>query len=144
MRQRWQDIVFALLVIVAAGIAVFAGLVLSGNFVSDGTEATRAVPRSEPPLPPPTRTTQPEQTVAQTTTVPRVQIAATRGDCWVAASKGSRDGPPLVARVLREGETVTLRGRRIFLELGAAGNVDVSVNGKARPIPSGTANVVVG
>ena len=84
-----------------------------------------------------------EQTVAQTTTVPRVQIAATRGDCWVAARKGSPDGPALVARVLREGETVTLRGRRIFLELGAAGNVDVSVNGKA-PVPSGTANMVVG
>jgi hypothetical protein len=143
MRRRFQDIVFALLVVVALGIAVVAGLVLSGHFVSDGTEATQAAPRGEPAPPPPTRP-QPEQTAAQTTTVPRVQIAATRGDCWVAARKGSPDGPALVARVLREGETVTLRGRRIFLELGAAGNVDVSVNGKARPVPSGTANVVVG
>jgi hypothetical protein len=39
---------------------------------------------------------------------------------------------------------VTLRGRKIWLELGAAGNVDVSVDGKARPVQSGTTKVVVG
>jgi hypothetical protein len=53
-------------------------------------------------------------------------------------------GPALVERVLRTGETVTLRGRKIWLELVAAGNVDVSVDGKGRPIPTGTTNVVVG
>jgi len=47
-------------------------------------------------------------------------------------------------RVLRQGETVKLRGRRIWLQLGAAGNVDVTVDGKDRQIPSGTTNVVLG
>jgi hypothetical protein len=43
------------------------------------------------------------------------------------------------------GESVTLRGRKSgSLELGAAGNVDVSVDGKERPIPSVTTDVVVG
>ena len=74
----------------------------------------------------------------------RVQIVATRGDCWVAAYAGSSQGAQLMGRVLRQGETVTVRGRRIVLELGAAGNVDVSVNGKRRPVPGGTTNVVVG
>jgi hypothetical protein len=54
------------------------------------------------------------------------------------------DGAALVERLLRQGEKVTLRGRRIWLELGAAGNVDVLVNGRDRPIPSGTTNVVLG
>jgi hypothetical protein len=73
-----------------------------------------------------------------------VQIVATRGDCWVSAHKGSPAGPALVERVLHTGETVTLHGRKIWLELGAAGNVDVSVDGKARTIPTGTTNVVLG
>jgi RodZ C-terminal domain len=87
--------------------------------------------------PPPA--TKPDQTVAHRTVESRVQIVASRGDCWVSAR-----GPALVARVLHTGETVTLRGRKIWLELGAAGNVDVSVDGKARPVPSGTTNVVLG
>jgi hypothetical protein len=74
----------------------------------------------------------------------RVQIVASRGDCWVSAREGSSRGPALAERVLHTGETVTLRGRKIRLELGAAGNVDVSVDGKARPVPSGTTNVVLG
>ncbi len=75
---------------------------------------------------------------------PQVQIVATRGDCWVSAHEGSPAGHALVERVLHTGETVTLHGRKIWLELGAAGNVDVSVDGKARPVPSGTTSVVVG
>jgi hypothetical protein len=73
-----------------------------------------------------------------------VQIVASRGDCWVVAHKGSADGPSLLERTLQQGERVTLRGRRIWLELGAAGNVDVLVNGRDRPIPNGTTNVVLG
>lgn len=87
--------------------------------------------------------TPPAQPVAQTT-VPRVSIYASRGDCWVAAHKGSASGPVLIERVLSEGETITLRGRQIWLQLGAAGNVDVTVDGKNRQIPSGTTSVELG
>lgn len=75
---------------------------------------------------------------------PRVLIVASGGDCWVSAREGSSRGPALVPRVLHTGETVTLRGRKIWLELGAAGNVNVSVDGKTQPIPTGTTTVVVG
>jgi hypothetical protein len=88
--------------------------------------------------------TKPDQTVVHRAAEPRVQIVASRGDCWVSAHEGSPRGPALVERVVHTGETVTLHGRKIWLELGAAGNVDVSVDGKARPVPSGTTNVVVG
>jgi hypothetical protein len=154
MRQRWQDILFAVLAAAALVMAIFVALVWSGHFVGDGSDAGPSRPaatrttRSEPASTPAPAATRPkptqDQPVAHTVTARSVQILATRGDCWVAAHEGAVDGPMLVARVLREGERVTLRGRRIFLELGAAGNVDVSVNGKERPIPTGTTNVVVG
>ena len=89
------------------------------------------------------------QTAATTAAAPAVQaasvrIAATRGDCWVVAHAGSADGPVLLERVVRSGEQVTVRARRVWLELGAAGNVDLTLNGKPRPIPSGTTNLVLG
>lgn len=154
MRDRWQDILFAVLVAAGLAVAVLAGLVLTGHFVSDEGEALPAkhtaasvarktTPRATAATWPPAAT-RPDQTVVHRTVEPSVQIVATRGDCWVSAHKGSPAGPALVERVLHTGETVTLRGRRIWLEFGAAGNVDVSVDGKERPIPTGTTNVVLG
>jgi hypothetical protein len=50
----------------------------------------------------------------------------------------------IAEKTLVEGESASLRGRRIWLELGAAGNVDVSVNGRPRPVASGTTELVLG
>ena len=152
MRDRWQDILFAVLVAAGLAVAVLAGLVVTGHFVSDESEALPAkhipasVARKTTPRTTATTTvaTRSDQTVVHNVVEARVQIVASRGDCWVSAHEGSPRGPALVERVLHTGETVTLRGRKIWLELGAAGNVDVSVDGKARPIPTGTTNVVVG
>jgi hypothetical protein len=154
MRHRWQDILFAVIVAAALAVAVLTGLVWRGHFVSDGSEALptkhtaasvarKTTPRATAATWPPAAT-RPDQSVVHRPPEPRVQIVASRGDGWVAAREGSPRGPVLVQRVLRTGQTVTLQGRKIWLELGAAGNVDVSVGGKARPIPSGTTNVTVG
>jgi hypothetical protein len=153
MQRHLTNIVFGMLVAATAGLVLLGALVWTGHFVSSdaGTGKTRrttssaAKPAPEPPPPaaPQVAQTQPAQTAVQQTQV-SVQIVASRGDCWVAAHKGSADGPPLAERVLRQGERMTLRGRRIWLELGAAGNVDVLVNGRDRPIPTGTTNVVLG
>jgi uncharacterized protein DUF4115 len=145
MRDRWQDILFAVLVAAGLAVAVLAGLVATGPFISDEGEVRPAkhtaasVARETTPRTSATATaaTRSDRTVVHNVVEPRVQIVASRGDCWVSAHEGSPRGAALVERVLRTGETVTLRGRKIWLELGAAGNVDVSVDGKARPIPPG-------
>jgi len=154
MGRSPQDVAFAVIVAAGLAVAVLLGLVLTGHFVSDGSEALPAkhsaanVARKTTPMTTattwPPDATRPNQAVVHGAVAPRVQIVATRGDCWVSAHKGSPAGPALVERVLHTGETVTLRGRRIWLEFGAAGNVDVSVDGKERPIPTGTTNVVLG
>lgn len=151
MRRHASDIVFGLLIAAAVAVALLAALVWTGHFVGDdGSPAlaqqpastTRARSRVAPPAPVRVTKTRPAQPIEQTI-VPRVTIYASRGDCWVAAHKGSASGPVLIERLLSEGETITLRGRQIWLQLGAAGNVDVTVDGKNRQIPSGTTSVVL-
>ena len=147
MRRHARDILFGALVAAALGVGVLAALIWSGRFVSDaGPTVARSqaptITRAAPPPPPPAPRL--VTTRAAPTTVPTIEIYASRGDCWVSAHKGSQAGATLVERVLRQGETVSLRGRRIWLQLGAAGNVDVTVDGKDRQIPDGTTDVVLG
>jgi hypothetical protein len=147
MRQRWENAAFGVLVAAILAMGVLVLLVLSGHLVADTGEpaATRnntgepttKRQRSKAEPVPATRT-------VRATPVTSVTVTATRGDCWISAHRGSATGPVLAERLLAEGEAVTLRGSRIWLQLGAAGNVDVRVNGRARPIPSGTANLVLG
>ncbi len=70
-----------------------------------------------------------------------VVVTATRGDCWLLARAGSEKGRTLEEGVLTRGSSTTLRARRIWLSLGASGNVDVTVNGKRSEIATGTVAV---
>jgi len=146
MPRRRSDLLFALIVLLAIGLTVVFGLVLSGRLVSDPAHSDQTAP--PPPRaikpPPPQTHTQPAATRPSAPETASVRIAATRGDCWVVAHAGSAAGPVLIERVVRSGEQVTLRARRIWLELGAAGNVDITLNGKARAIPFGTTNLILG
>ena len=71
-------------------------------------------------------------------------VTAARGDCWISARLGSETGRVLEERLLAQGESVTLRGARVWMSIGAAANVDVTVNGQDREIQSGTVAVVLG
>lgn len=72
-----------------------------------------------------------------------VVIAATRGESWFSARLGSEDGRVLDERVLAQGESARFEGERIWLSVGAAGNVDVMVDGKRRAIAPGTVSLVL-
>ena len=140
---------------VGLALAAFALLVWRGHFVDSNPNAplpaTTSAQAPKPKRPQSAKRTQPPP--ARTaksltgTTAPqlvRVTIAASRGDCWVRAHKGSAAGPVIFERVLRQGETAMVRAPSVWLELGASGNVDVRVNGVARSIPTGTTNIGLG
>jgi hypothetical protein len=75
----------------------------------------------------------------------RLAIAATRGDCWLAVRKGSASGQLLYTGFLSAGESRRFRAKRLWVRLGASGNVDLRLNGKRVPgVPSGTVVLLVG
>jgi hypothetical protein len=116
--------------------------------------ASRTRPAEEPApttVEKPVRRTTPTPTPTATPTPTRpptplasVVVTAARGDSWILARLGSENGRLLDERVLAQGESATLRGARVWLSLGAAGNVDVTVNGAERELPTGTVTVVLG
>lgn len=77
-------------------------------------------------------------------TATTVVVTAARGDCWISARVGSEHGRVLEERLLAQGESVTLRGARVWMSIGAAANVDVTVNGEDRELQPGTVAVVLG
>jgi hypothetical protein len=91
-----------------------------------------------------TTPTPPDTPGKDPTQLATVVVTAARGDCWILARLGSSTGRVLDERVLAQGESVELRGARVWLSIGASGNVDVTVNGKQREIQSGTVAVVLG
>ena len=104
------------------------------------TTVTKRVQRTSPTK---TATTTP----IKTTTPPAlatVVVTAARGDCWISARLGSETGKVLEERLLAQGESVTLRGAQVWMSIGAAANVDVTVNGQDRELQSGTVAVVLG
>lgn len=108
--------------------------------------ASRTKPAEEP------APTTVEKRVRRTTPTPippstplaTVVVTAARGDCWILARLDSENGRLLDERVLAQEESVKLRGARVWLSVGAAGNVDVTVNGEERELPTGTVTVVLG
>jgi cytoskeletal protein RodZ len=117
-------------------------------------------PQSEPAHEPATtavtkrvlRTTSPAASTFSASTTPStgpspalatVVVTASRGDCWISARLGSENGRVLDERLLAQGESVTLRGEKVWISIGAAANVDVTVNGQDREIQSGTVALVL-
>jgi len=107
------------------------------------TPVTKTVRRTTPAK----ATTPTTTTTAVETTNPAlatVIVTAARGDCWISARLGSENGRVLDERLLAQGESITLRGARVWISIGASGNVDVTVNGQERELQSGTVAVVLG
>jgi hypothetical protein len=150
-KARISQVAFWILALLTLGFFGFFVALVAG-----------AIPVSDPPLPVQSRALEPSQSepattavtapppTSATTTKPAttalaiVIVTAARGDCWISARLGSEKGRVLDERILVRGESVTLRGARVWLSIGAAANVDVSVNGQDREIQSGTVAVVLG
>ena len=112
------------------------------------TAVTKRVQRTSPPpgsasSASTTSTTEPAENTTPTA-LATVVVTASRGDCWISARLGSENGRVLDERLLAQGESVTLRGEKVWISIGAAANVDVTVNGQDREIQSGTVAMVLG
>ena len=112
------------------------------------TVVTKRVQRTTPPPASTSETTTtPTTEPAENTTPPAlatVVVTASRGDCWISARLGSENGRVLDERLLARGESVTLHGEKVWISIGAAANVDVTVNGQDRELQSGTVAMVLG
>jgi uncharacterized protein DUF4115 len=57
-------------------------------------------------------------------------VDAVHGPCWVVVREGSATGKVLYAANLAQGQRMTASAPRLFLRLGAASQVEVTVNGR--------------
>jgi Domain of unknown function (DUF4115) len=150
-----SNVLFWVVACLSAVLLVFLGLVVGGALPIDSPSAPDATseevavepvpaPSTAPaavPLPTTATAPAPETTAAPPPTV--VVLTAVRGDSWFSARVGSEEGRVLDERVLAQGDSVRLEGPRIWLTVGAAGNVEVTVDGKPRQLEPGTVSLVL-
>ena len=115
-----------------------SGLLEAPQTKSADEPAAKAVTRSV------LRTSTEQATNTTSPSLATVVVTAARGDCWISARLGSENGRVLDERILAQGESVTLHGKQVWISIGAAANVDVTVNGEDRELQSGTVAVVLG
>jgi hypothetical protein len=152
-RLKLSDVIFWILAGMSAVALVVLLLVVAGVIPIDDASEPESSPTGleQPQAPTPPTTQAAERVTSSGTTVLRavepaeavVVLTAVRGESWFSARVGSENGRVLDERVLALGETVRLRGERIWLSVGAAGNVDVTVDGKPKELAPGTVSVVL-
>ena len=153
-RQTLSSVLFWSIAAAAVALLLFLALVIGGVVPVDSTAGDPAAtePEAVAPAPAPATTTESAATEpgdtggSRTTPTPAatvVVVTASRGDSWFSARVGSEEGRVLDERVLAQGETVRLRGSKIWLSVGASGNLDVTVDGEPTTLPPGTVSVVL-
>ena len=124
----------ALVLIVGGVIPIGPAEGPPGSPAAQSTTQPRATASIAEQVPAPPSTSGEEVTV--------VVLAAVRGDSWFSARVGSESGRLLDERILMQGESVRLEAEQIWLSIGAAGNIEVTVNGEPKEF-SGTVSVVL-
>lgn len=152
-RQMLSAALFWALVGLSAAMVVVL-LLLLGGIVPVGPPAATPATGSDSaarPAPPRAGTTAIETEAAPAATTPAppdpepalVVLTATRGECWFQARLGSETGRVLDERVLGVGESARFEGHRIWLVVGAAGNVELTVDGQPKALSPGTVSVTL-
>ena len=129
---------------------------VESNFVVVGLREAGSDPQNEPPIVPATtgQTTTESQTdttagPAQTTPKPakpaRLVITAVRGDCWMQVRAGGVNGRLLFEGTVEQGQTQRfVKYKRLWLELGAPGNLSAKLNGRRlQDFPTRSSIIVV-
>jgi hypothetical protein len=127
--------------LLAAGVGMLALTVglWSGYFIANDDEAS-APAVGQAPLEAPARAV-----ASRTPTKPvTIRLVARRGACWLSVRMDSRTGKRLFLGTLRRGRTLRFTGPRIWMRIGAAEKLDVSLNGRrVRDFPEGVAELSI-
>jgi len=74
----------------------------------------------------------------------RLVLRAVTGECWVLVRSGSAKGKTLYEGFLEQGTSREFTGARLWVRLGAAHRLSVTLNGRpVKDLPAGTADVLV-
>jgi RodZ C-terminal domain len=139
LRRAAPGVVWLVVVLTVSGLGALMALMVTGGLQRVGSVETSS-------LPPTTRSV--ESLLVKRPRVPPppvlrgFQIVATRGNCWLIIRDRTASGAVRFEGVLEQGQAVRLRGRSIWLSAGAAGNLDIRVDGKPVPL-SGTIETVL-
>lgn len=110
----------------------------------DGSRAASEPVLQPTPARPVARAAEPVARTPPRPTAPAtLRLVAVDGPSWLEARVGSRAGRPLYYALLEKGASVRLVGRRLWLRLGAPGNLAATLNGRPLPLPAQTGNVLV-
>jgi len=73
----------------------------------------------------------------------RLVLVAAHGDCWLSVRTRSREGRVLYEGMLREGESLPIAGKRLWIRIGAPWNLEARLNGRVlSSLPTDTGNVL--
>jgi cytoskeleton protein RodZ len=150
-RRRGRPVESNLVVVALAGIVAVTVLVVVG-LREAGSDS-----RNDPPIVPATTgQTTTESTATETTAGPttaaqapvrraRLVLTAVRGDCWMQVRAGGVNGKLLFEGTVEQGQTQRfVKYKRLWLELGAPGNLNAMLNGRRlRDWPTRSSIIVV-
>jgi cytoskeleton protein RodZ len=98
------------------------GSLIGTQPIGQGTATSETTLPPAPPSPPPAA---PQQRLA------KLALSAQSGDCWVRVRAGSVSGRLIYDGTIEQGQTQRfVRWKRLWLELGAPGNLSVRLNGR--------------
>lgn len=126
----------------------FAAVLLLAVLAFAGGNGGETQTNANPPVTtaPGTATTPPPATTTGRQPQPgdaRLVVRASRGDSPLSVHADSEDGEILYDAVLAQGRTVSLFGARLWIRLGAAENVDLTLNGRpVERLPAGPLDLV--
>jgi len=73
-----------------------------------------------------------------------LRLLAARGRCWVVVRTASSTGTIRYVGILERGRSLHVDGPHLWVSLGAAGNLDVTLNGRGLGVfPTGTIELLV-
>lgn len=65
-----------------------------------------------------------------------IVLTTANGPCWVLVRRGSETGPQVYLGTVAAGKTISFRGKRLWLRLGAPAAVRTKVNGRPMRLPA--------